>query len=55
MTNIWVADAVGIACGPGILFMGLLIKALYLLALFVIAPLVRRLPGEEGRRHVRPT
>jgi len=53
--SIWVAAAVGMACGAGMLFVGVLLTALHLLTLFVVAPLVRRLPDEESKRQVRLT
>ena len=53
--SIWVAAAVGMACGAGMLFVGLLLTALHLLTLFVVAPLVRRLPDPDRKRHLRLT
>ena len=43
--TIWVAAAVGMACGAGMLSLGFMLTALHLLTLFVVAPLVRRLPS----------
>ena len=41
--TVWVAAAVGMACGAGMLSLGIGLTGLHLLTLFVIAPLVRRL------------
>ena len=53
--SIWVAAAVGMACGAGMLFVGLLLTVLHLLTLFVVAPLVRRLPDPDRKRQLRLT
>ena len=53
--TIWVAAAVGMACGAGMLSLAILLTALHLLTLFVVAPLVRRLPSPDSRRQVRIT
>lgn len=46
--SIWIAAAVGMACGAGMVAVALIVTALYLLTLFAVGPLVRRLPGERG-------
>lgn len=43
--TIWVAAAVGMACGAGMLSLGVLLTGLHLVTLFLVAPLVRRLPS----------
>ncbi|GAA2100824.1 MgtC/SapB family protein [Brevibacterium salitolerans] len=53
--TVWVSAAVGMACGAGMLSLAALLTALTLLTLFVIAPLIRRLPDPNSRRLVRVT
>lgn len=53
--TIWVAAAIGMACGAGMLSLGIALTALHLLTLFVIAPLVRRLPDPDRKRLLRVT
>lgn len=53
--TIWVAAAVGMACGAGMLSLGFMLTALHLLTLFVVAPLVRRLPSPDSKRLLRVT
>ena len=51
--TVWVAAAVGMACGAGMLSLGIGLTGLHLLTLFVIAPLVRRLPDQDRKRMLR--
>lgn len=51
--TIWMAAAIGMACGAGMLSLGLLLTVLHLATLWVVAPLVRRIPDREGRRTLR--
>lgn len=53
--TVWVAAAVGMACGAGMLSLGIALTALHLLTLFVMAPLVRRLPDPDRKRMLRIT
>lgn len=53
--TIWQAAAVGMACGAGMLSLAILLTALHLLTLFVVAPLVRRIPNADRRRTLRIT
>jgi putative Mg2+ transporter-C (MgtC) family protein len=53
--TVWVSAAVGMACGSGMLSLGIMLTALHLITLFVVAPLVRRLPGPDSRRLLRVT
>lgn len=53
--TVWVAAAVGMACGAGMLSLGVALTALHLLTLFVMAPLVRRLPDPDRKRMLRVT
>lgn len=53
--TVWVAAAVGMACGAGMLSLGIALTALHLLTLFVFAPLVRRLPDPDRKRMLRVT
>lgn len=53
--TIWVAAAVGMACGAGMLSLAVLLTALHLLTLFVVAPLLRRLPSPDSKRLLRIT
>ncbi|WP_394214275.1 MgtC/SapB family protein [Brachybacterium vulturis] len=53
--TIWVAAAVGMACGAGMLSLAVMLTALHLLTLFVIAPLLHRLPSPDAKRLLRIT
>lgn len=53
--TVWVAAAIGMACGAGMLSLGLVLTALHLFTLFAMAPLVRRLPDPDRRRVLRIT
>lgn len=53
--TVWVAAAVGMACGAGMLSLGIALTALHLFTLFVMAPLVRRLPDPDRKRMLRVT
>jgi putative Mg2+ transporter-C (MgtC) family protein len=48
--TIWEAAAVGMACGAGMVSLGVSLTVLHLTTLFVIAPLVKRLPTADRRR-----
>ncbi|MGP5694424.1 MgtC/SapB family protein [Brachybacterium alimentarium] len=53
--TIWVAAAVGMACGAGMLSLGVLLTGLHLVTLFLVAPLARRLPSPDSKRLLRIT
>jgi len=53
--TIWVAAAVGMACGAGMLSLAIALTALHLATLFGVAPLVRRLPDPDRKRMLRIT
>ncbi|MFE5777600.1 MgtC/SapB family protein [Brachybacterium sp. NPDC056505] len=53
--TVWVSAAVGMACGSGMLSLGVTLTALHLITLFVVAPLVRRVPGPDRHRLLRVT
>lgn len=53
--TIWVAAAVGMACGSGMLSLAIALTLLHLLTLFFIAPIVRKLPDPDRKRHLRIT
>ncbi|MGH3585552.1 MAG: MgtC/SapB family protein, partial [Pseudonocardia sp.] len=53
--TIWVAAAVGMACGAGMLSLAVALTVLHLTTLFVVAPLVRRLPDPDRKRTLRIT
>lgn len=53
--TIWVAAAVGMACGSGMLSLGIALTLLHLLTLFFIAPIIRKLPDPDRKRHLRIT
>ncbi|WFP16696.1 MgtC/SapB family protein [Citricoccus muralis] len=48
--SIWVTAAVGMACGAGMPLISGLTVLLYLLAVTVISPLIRRLPHQDKTR-----
>lgn len=51
--TIWVTAAVGMACGAGMLLLAAMLTALHLFTLFVIAPLVRKIPDSDHRKLLR--
>ena len=53
--TIWVSAAVGMACGAGMLSLGIALTAMHLITLFVVAPLVRKLPDPDRKRLARIT
>ncbi|MFE6971324.1 MgtC/SapB family protein [Isoptericola sp. NPDC057653] len=53
--TVWVAAAVGMACGAGMLSLAIALTAIHLTTLFVVAPLVRRLPDPDRKRTLRIT
>ncbi|MBV7412204.1 MgtC/SapB family protein [Dermabacteraceae bacterium TAE3-ERU27] len=50
--TVWVSAAVGMACGAGMLPLAITLTALHLVTLFVVSPLVRRLPSPERHQIV---
>ena len=53
--TIWVTAAVGMACGAGMLSLATMLTVLHLLTLFVIAPLIRRIPNRDHRKLLQIT
>lgn len=53
--TIWVAAAVGMACGAGMLSLGISLTLLHLVTLFVVAPLVRKIPTADRKKVLRIT
>ncbi|WP_231747381.1 MgtC/SapB family protein [Auraticoccus cholistanensis] len=53
--TVWVAAAVGMACGSGMLSLAVALTVLHLVTLFVVAPLVRKLPDPDRKRLLRVT
>jgi len=51
--TIWLAAAVGMACGAGMVSLAMCLTGLHLVALLVLGPLVRRLPTRDHRRVLR--
>ncbi|WP_181275572.1 MgtC/SapB family protein [Brevibacterium oceani] len=51
--TIWVTAAVGMACGAGMLSLATILTALHLFTLFVVAPLIRRIPNSDHRKLLR--
>ncbi|WP_209371906.1 MgtC/SapB family protein [Brevibacterium renqingii] len=51
--TIWVTAAVGMACGAGMLSLATILTALHLFTLFVIAPLIRKIPNSDHGRLLR--
>ena len=51
---IWVAAAVGMACGTGMITVAALVVALYFVAVLALTPVIRRLihRGSEGRLRI---
>jgi len=48
--TIWVAAAVGMAVGAGMLALGIMLTALHLTTLFLVAPLMRLVPSADRKR-----
>jgi putative Mg2+ transporter-C (MgtC) family protein len=48
--TIWVAAAVGMACGAGMVSLALALTVFHLITLFVVAPAVRRIPSPDRNR-----
>lgn len=48
--TVWMAAAVGMACGAGMLSLGLILTVLHLVTLFLVAPIVRRIPDADRKR-----
>jgi putative Mg2+ transporter-C (MgtC) family protein len=51
--TIWVTAAVGMACGAGMLSLATVLTALHLFTLFVIAPIIRKIPNSDHRKLLR--
>lgn len=51
--TIWVCAAVGMACGAGMLALATMLTALHLITLFVMAPLIRRIPDSDHGKLLR--
>lgn len=45
----------GVACGAGMLSLGIALTAMHLITLFVVAPLIRKLPDPDRKRLARIT
>ena len=54
-TTIWVAAAVGMAAGAGMISLAVFLTALHLAALVVFAPIIRRIPGRDNAKVLRIT
>src|SRR5690625_1432377 len=50
--TVWVSAAVGMAAGAGMLALAVALTAFHLITLFVLAPLVRRIPNPDRYRFV---
>jgi putative Mg2+ transporter-C (MgtC) family protein len=48
--SIWVAAAVGMACGAGMLSLALSLTAFHLITLYVVSPAVRRIPTKDANK-----
>ncbi len=51
--TIWMSAAIGMACGAGMVWLASLLTAAHLLTIFVIGPLIRRLPNPDRHRILR--
>lgn len=51
--TVWLAAAIGMACGASMVLAGVLFTALHFLLIGVISPLLQRLPNAEARRTLR--
>ncbi|GAA2127724.1 MgtC/SapB family protein [Arthrobacter humicola] len=48
--SIWVSAAVGMACGAGMLSLALSLTAFHLITLYVVSPVVRKIPTTDAHR-----
>lgn len=53
--TIWVAAAVGMACGAGMPILAMTVTAMHLVLLLALSPLVARIPGRDHKRIVNIT
>ena len=53
--TIWVAAAVGMACGAGMISLGVVVTLVHLVTLFLIAPLIKKLPTPDRKRMLKIT
>lgn len=53
--TVWEAAAVGMACGAGMVPLAISVTILHLITLFVVAPLIRKLPTADRKRILRIT
>ncbi|CAM4035481.1 MgtC/SapB family protein [Helcobacillus massiliensis] len=50
--TVWVSAAVGMACGAGMLSLAAVVTFLHLFTLFVVAPIVKRIPDPDRKRQL---
>jgi putative Mg2+ transporter-C (MgtC) family protein len=48
--SIWVSAAVGMACGAGMLSLAVSLTAFHLITLYVVSPLIRKIPTPDAHR-----
>lgn len=53
--TVWEAAAVGVACGAGMVSLGITLTLVHLFTLFIVAPLVRKIPTADRKRVLRIT
>ncbi|MFT4297147.1 MAG: MgtC/SapB family protein [Micropruina sp.] len=53
--TIWMAAAIGMACGSGMVWLATLLTGAHLLTIFVVGPLVQKLPNPDRHRILRIT
>lgn len=51
--TVWLAAAVGMACGANLIPMAALFTLLHFVVIFLVSPLLRRLPNAEAKRTLR--
>lgn len=53
--TIWMSAAIGMACGSGMVWLATLLTASHLLTIFVVGPLIQKLPNPDRHRILRIT
>lgn len=53
--TVWEAAAIGMACGAGMVSLGIFVTVLHLITLFLVAPLIRKIPTADRKRVIHIT
>jgi putative Mg2+ transporter-C (MgtC) family protein len=50
--TIWLTAAIGMSVGAGLIFLGVILTIVHLLTIFVVGPLIRKIPPSDRRREM---